>query len=65
MKSQKKKPKRSLWSPVKVNTKQEKETDERIAVLVTNLSLLELRLEGGAGALSPSGYAYVAYTQNF
>ena len=35
-----------------VNTNQEK--DERIAVLVTNLSLLALRLGGEAGSLPPS-----------
>ena len=36
-----KKTKRSLWSHVKVNTNQEKETDERIAVS-DNLSFLAL-----------------------
>ena len=41
-----KKTKRSLRSRVKVNTNQEKEIDERIAVLVTKLSLLALRLGG-------------------
>ena len=45
VKSQKKK---SSRSHVKVNTNQEKETDETIAVLVANLSLLALRL-GGLG----------------
>ena len=43
-----KKMKRSLRSRVKVNTNQEKEIDERIAVLVTKLSMLALRLWGGA-----------------
>ena len=56
-----KKTKRSLRSRVKVNTNQEKEIDERIAVLVTKLSLLALRLGGGC----PPRYAYVVYTQNF
>ena len=46
-----------------MNATQEKETDERIAVLVTNLSLLALRLEGGLAPLPC--YAYVVHTQNF
>ena len=50
----KKKPKRSyIRSRVKVNTNQEKETDEIIAVLVANLSLLALQLGDWAGALPP------------
>ena len=57
-----KKTKRSLRSHVKVNTNQEKEIDERIAVLVTKLLLLALRLGGGG---CPPRYAYVVYTQNF
>ena len=52
VKSQKK-TKRSSRSRVKVNTNQEKETDERIAVLVTNLSLLALRLGGGGRPFPP------------
>ena len=35
-----------------MQTKQEKETDEKIAVLVTNLSLLALRLFGYAYAVT-------------
>ena len=49
--------KRSSPAEVKVETKQEKETHERIAFSVTNLSLLELRL-GGLRLLGPPGYAY-------
>ena len=60
-----KKTKRSSWSRVKVNTNQEKETDERIAVLVTNLSLLALGGGGRAPCPPLPGYAYVVYTQNF
>ena len=45
------------------------EKDEKIAVLVTNLSLMALRLGGGGGVrapcLPPPCYAYVVYTQNF
>ena len=43
----------------KVKTKLEKETEERIVFLVTNFSLLALRLGEGAGPLDPPGYAYV------
>ena len=43
------KTKKSSRAEVKVQTKQEKKTDERIAFLVTNLSLLALRLGEGPG----------------
>ena len=45
--------------------KPRKETDERIAVLVANLSLLAWRLGGLDRRPFPPGYAYVVYTQNF
>ena len=55
---------------VKVNTNQEK--DERIAALVSNLSLLALRLGGGgAGSLPPSPtltpmlFIHKIFEQNF
>ena len=52
-----------------MNTNPEKETDERIAVLVTNLSLLALRLGGWAGALpllaTPMLFIHIILEQNF
>ena len=58
---------RSSWSRVKVNTNQKK--GERIAVLVTNLSLLALRLGGGLPAplphATPMLFIHKIYEQNF
>ena len=53
VKSQKKNKTKRSSPRVKVNTNQEKETDERIAVLVENLSLLALRLEELGGRPFP------------
>ena len=60
-----KKPKRSLRSRVKVNTNQKKEIDERIAVLVTKLSLLALRLGGAALLDTPMLFIHKIFEQNF
>ena len=61
---------RSSRSRVKVNTNQEK--DERIAVLVTNLSLLALQLGDGVGGLptpfphaTPMLFIHKIFEQNF
>ena len=59
------KTKRSLRSRVKVNTNQEKEIDERIAVLVTKLSLLALRLGGAALLDTPMLFIHKIFEQNF
>ena len=60
-----KKTKRSLRSRVKVNTNQEKEIDERIAVLITKLSLLALRLGGAALLDTPMLFIHKIFEQNF
>ena len=49
-----------------MNTNQEKEIDERIAVLITKLSLLALRLGGGAALLdTPMLFIHKIFEQNF
>ena len=64
-KEPKKKTKRSLRSRVKMNTNQEKEIDKRIAVLVTKLSLLALRLGGAALLDTPMLFIHKIFEQNF